>query len=101
MDIDASTTPASRSTWLTMALGVAAVTSCAWAWALSGEMRHLAAALGFAALMPAWYLRPISFSAPLIDELKRRREPAPKWAQGLSLVGALLVVLSVLLRLTA
>ena len=101
MGIDPSTTPSSRSTWLTVGLGVVAVAFCVAAWAFSGEVRHLVAALGFGALLPAWYLRPIAFTAPLIHELKRHREPVPKWAQGLSVAGVVLVVLSVWMRFAA
>ena len=70
-------------------------------WLQSGRAWHLLSALAFAAMTPAWYLRPISFTQPVGDLWKLRQAPLPRVATWLVMAGFFLLGASVLLRLTA
>ena len=79
-------------------LGAFGAISSAWGWATSGHASLLIGAAAFALITPAWYLRPLSFTSPLRQELTRRREPLPKWAQACSIGGFILLWASLAVR---
>ena len=71
------------------------------AWFQSGRVWDLMGALAFAAMTPAWYLRPVSFTRPVGELWKRPRVPLPRVATWLVMAGFFLLCASLLLRLTA
>lgn len=70
------------------------------AWVQTGQTSHLLGALAFAALVPSWYLRLISFTQPLAQQLKAPHPPLPKPVVWLTLVGFVLLGASIAVRLT-
>jgi len=91
MDIVSAPTTSSGTPWPGVALGIMGITLNAISWVHSGQLSHLLGALAFAAITPAWYFTPISFTGPLSSNWKRRRLPMPRWAQILALTGFVLL----------
>lgn len=79
-------------------LGAFGAITSAWGWATSGHVSLLIGAAAFALITPAWFLRPLSFTTPLRQELTRRREPLPKWAQVCSIGAFLMLGVSLAVR---
>lgn len=71
------------------------------AWFQSGHVAGLLGALAFAAVTPAWYWRPVSFTRPLKEQLRARREPMPKPVMWLLLIGFFPLAASVVARFVA
>ena len=79
-------------------VGVLAAVVALAAWILTGRTSHLVASLAFAALVPAWYLRPVSFTRPVGESSERRAAPLPKLVQGLAILGFILLGTSIVMR---
>lgn len=98
MDITAPSRSSSAASWLCGGIGVLGAVVGIWAWATSGQFSHLLTGAAFGVMAPVWYVRPLSFTAPLHQELTRRREPLPKWALACLVVGLTMLFSGVLLR---
>lgn len=101
MHRDIMTTEAPKRSPLVAAFGVIIAAVGLVAWFQSGHIYDLLGALAFGAMAPAWYLLPVSFTAPIRSQLSQRRTHLPKWAQVLTFVGILLLFASVGLRWAA
>lgn len=98
MDITERTDGSRMASLLSGSFGIVVAAVCVSAWAITGLTGQLIAGIGFAALAPAWYLRPLSFTASLSNELRRRRAPMPKWISACALLGFALVSAGVALQ---
>lgn len=98
MHRDIMTTEAPKRSPFVAAFGIVVAAGQLVTWFQSGQIYDLLGALAFGAMVPAWYLLPISFTAPISGLLKQRRTHLPKWAQVLTFVGFLLLFASVGLR---
>lgn len=81
-------------------LGVLGAAAGAFSWMTSGHSYDLLMALSFVAITPLWYLRPLSFTAPIRQALKPRTEPVPRWVTALTVAGITLLWASIVLRWT-
>jgi hypothetical protein len=82
-------------------VGVLACVVAFVAWALTGRTSHLVAAVAFAALVPAWYLRPIYVDQSTREALRERATPLPRLVRWLSVAGFILLGVSIALRIAS
>ena len=102
MQIETSPTAEQRKSPFLAALAIIFASMGAYAWVQTGQAPHLLGALAFAAMVPVWYLLPISFNESMQEQWKRRASyHLPKWAQVLTWVSLFLLFASVGLRWSA
>lgn len=102
MKPDPSTASVHYRSPLLAAFGVVVTALMFALWFKFGETYRLLAALAFAAMAPTWYVLPISFTASLSGAWKHLGSGTfPKWAQGLTLIGVILLYASLWLRWAA
>jgi len=94
-------TPRRIGAYICAGFGVFASLVALIAWAQSGQTAHLLGAMAFAALVPSWYLRPVSFTQPMSQQLKGPHEPMPKSVVWLTVAGFVLLGASIAVRLAA
>jgi hypothetical protein len=101
MQPDSVTSVAQGKSPFLAAFAVVLAALCIFVWVRTGQIWSLLEALAFVAMAPVWYLLPISFTAPIQEQWKRRPKTFPRWALVLSVVGVVLLFSSIGLRWAA
>jgi hypothetical protein len=89
--------PPSVAMWISGLGTSAAIGLSLWGWWRHGNMGFLVTALGFAAVLPMWVMRPFWFTDRSASSLNKKA-PVPNWAVLLHVIGVGLLLAGCFIR---
>jgi hypothetical protein len=98
MDATAHRSTSRLESFVCSGIAVFSAAMTLYTWTRTGHPSDLLLAMASIAISPVWYIRPISFTLPIRQELKPRPEPAPQWATIMTTVFLTLLWASLVVR---